>query len=59
MKVLRANTESKQLVKPADLSKERLETLVEQLVDIMSKPSTVGSIQLVKIIRLLEFYNLK
>jgi hypothetical protein len=50
---------SEDLVKPSDLSKERLETLVSQIVDIINHPSMGSSMQLVKIITALEFYGLK
>jgi hypothetical protein len=50
---------SEDLVKPSDLSKERLETLVSQIADIINRPSMGSSMQLVKIIAALEFYGLK
>jgi len=50
---------SEEIVKPSDLSKERLETIVTQIVDIINHPSMGGSMQLVKIVRILEFFKLK
>lgn len=50
---------SEEIVKPSDLSKERLETIVSQIIDIVNRPSMGGSMQLVKIIKVLEFYDLK
>lgn len=52
-------TTSTELVSPSELSKERLETIVSQIVDILDRPSIGSSRQLVKIIQILEFYGLR
>lgn len=49
---------SEELVRPSDLSKERLEAIVSQITDIINKTSMGSSRQLVKIITVLEFYGL-
>ena len=46
-------------VLPEDLTKERLETIVSQIVDIINHSSMGSSMQLVKILTILEFYNLR
>ena len=33
---------SEEIVNPSDLSKERLETIVSQIVDIVNRPSMTG-----------------
>lgn len=52
-------TASTELVSPSELSKERLETIVSQIVDILGRPSMGGSMQLAKIIQILEFFKLR
>lgn len=42
-----------------ELSKERLETIVEQIVTVINKPELGGSRQLLQIIKILEFYKLR
>lgn len=50
---------SDELVTPSELSRERLETIVSQIVDILDSPSMGGSMQLAKIIQILELFKLK
>lgn len=52
-------TASTELVTPSELSKERLETIVSQIVDILGRPSMGSSMQLAKIIQILEFFKLR
>jgi len=55
---LEANEEPYNLTAPEDITPERLATIVSQLIDIYNNDSIGGSGQLIKIGKLLKFYNL-
>ena len=46
------------LAKPQDLSRERLELIVSQMVDIMNEPALGETKQKSKILRVLQYFNL-
>jgi len=50
---------SNEIITPSELSRERLETIVSQILDVVNRPAIGSSMQMVKIIRILEFYDLK
>lgn len=56
---LKINSAGVSYVNPEDLSKERLETIVSTIIDVVDNPTIGSSQQLMKIIQTLEFYNLR
>lgn len=50
---------SEELINPSELSRERLETIVSQILDVVNRPAIGSSMQMVKILQILEFYELR